>query len=168
LLSIDSTGYSETYKRFYFRDIQAVILRKTKGERTWALVFGAPGGLFALFAFLAARGGDVVTAWVLGTVAGLCLLALLLNLAAGPTCTCQLRTAVQTEELAPLHRLRRARKVLNRLRPMMVEAQGELAPEEIPARFQEWAAATAAADASAAGIPRYVVDDPNAPPRIIS
>ena len=29
LLLVSRTGYTETYKRFYFRDIQAVIIRKT-------------------------------------------------------------------------------------------------------------------------------------------
>jgi len=168
LLCIDSTGYSETYKRFYFRDIQAVLLRKTGRGKIWNFVLGVPGGLMALFTSFAVAGGDVVTAWILGTVAALFLLALLLNLAAGPACACQLRTAVQTEELASLHRLRQTRKVLNRLRPLIVEAQGELAPEEIPTRLEEWAASTASVGASSATNVRYVVDDPNAPPRIIS
>src|SRR5438270_7546384 len=40
LLCIDSMGgYSEDYKRFYYRDIQAIIVRKTKKHRIWNWVF---------------------------------------------------------------------------------------------------------------------------------
>src|SRR5438105_2031626 len=165
LLGIDTTGYTETYKRFYFRDIQAIIIRRTNRLRNWSLGLGVPAGLFALFAAVASR--EVVVASILGTVAGLFLLAALLNVAAGPTCVCHLRTAVQTEELPSLNRLRRTRKVLNRLRPFIVEAQGQLAPEDIPIRMQEWRSATANSGDQPAVAPRYVVDDPNLPPRIV-
>jgi hypothetical protein len=59
---------------------------------------------------------------------------LVANLLLGPTCVCHLKTAVQTEELPSLRRLRRARKVLARLRPLIVAAQGELTLGEIAAR----------------------------------
>jgi hypothetical protein len=75
-----------------------------------------------------------------------------------------LRTAVQIEQLASLSRLRRARKVLDRLRPLIAEAQGPLGPEEIGARMPELAG-VAAADPIAS---QSVVEDPNAPPQIIS
>jgi hypothetical protein len=38
LLLISRTGYTETYKRFYFRDIQAVIIRKTATAFVWNIV----------------------------------------------------------------------------------------------------------------------------------
>src|SRR5438477_12551721 len=39
LLCIDSNGYTENYKRFYFRDIQALLIRKTERRKWWGLVF---------------------------------------------------------------------------------------------------------------------------------
>jgi hypothetical protein len=163
LLCIDTTGYTETYKRFYFRDIQAIVLRKTDRWKYWNLILGGITALFALIALTWGR-SEVVAAWFFGIVAGLFGLALVLNLAFGSTCVVFLRTAVQTEQLPSLSRLRRARKVLDRLRPLIAEAQGQLGPEEIGARIQELAGATDAA----ASAPRDVVDDPNAPPQIIS
>src|SRR2546427_536863 len=133
LLCIDTTGYTETYKRFYFRDIQSVIIRKTERSKFRNLALGVLLGLFALFTVLS---NDVTRAFIFGTIAALSALALLINLAAGPTSICHLRTAVQTEELASLNRVRRARKVLDRLRPLITAAQGSLAPEEIAARLQ--------------------------------
>src|SRR6266571_2538378 len=129
LLCIDTTGYTESYKRFYFRDIQAVIIRRTEGWKITALVLGALAGIFAL---VAALQGELVGRIIFGVLAGLLTLAFIIHLALGPSSTCHLRTAVQTEQLPSLNRLRRARHVLNRLRPLIAQAQGQLAPEAIP------------------------------------
>ena len=53
------------------------------------------------------------------------------NLALGPACACQLRTAVQLEDLPSMVRLRRARKILDRLRPLITAAQGEIRPNSV-------------------------------------
>jgi len=162
LLCIDSTGYGEDYKRFYFRDIQAVTLVATKRRWIWNWVLGAPTALCVIWwsiHFASASSvppGDVILAS--GMIAFFAL-PLLINNLLGPSCACQLRTAVQTEDLPSLSRLRRSRKVMDRLRPLIAAAQGQLAPEEIPARMQELVSQQSAG---------YVVDDPNAPPRIIS
>ena len=42
LLCVDSSGYTETYKRFYFRDIQAVTLVATKRRDIWNGVLVVP------------------------------------------------------------------------------------------------------------------------------
>jgi len=166
LLGIDSNGFTETYKRFYFRDIQAVTLRLTRRRLIWNWVLGVliilfvAGWGFAAAVSLSTRWEELVP-WVVITL--VLAIPLLMNRLLGPTCVCQLRTAVQTEELPSLCRLRQTRKILNRLRPLIAAAQGELAPEEIPARMQAWADASA----PAADSPLYVVDDPNRPPRIV-
>jgi hypothetical protein len=121
LLCIDTTGYTETYKRFYFRDIQAIILRRTNSWRIFSLGCALAAGLLTLWAALT---NDSVAWIVLGIPAGLFLLLLTSNLIAGPSCRCHLRTAVQTEELPSLSRVGRARRALDRLRPLIVEAQG--------------------------------------------
>jgi len=104
----------------------------------------------------------------MGTIGTLAFaLPLAINNALGPTTIGYLRTAVQTEELPSLSRLRRVRRVLARLRPLITQAQGQLAPEEISARMRELAQSPAsAADAGAEPV-RYVAHDPNAPPRIL-
>jgi hypothetical protein len=56
------------------------------------------------------------------------LLALLTwNWALGPCCRTHIATAVQLTPLPPLSRLRKARKVLARLQPLIVAAQADLA-----------------------------------------
>lgn len=171
LLGIDSNGYSESYKRFYFRDIQAVTIRLTRRRLIWNWVLGLPT-IFCVAGWgydLLLGGGPSLGGIITGGVVTLLFaVPLLINNLLGPTCACQLRTAVQTEELPSLCRLRKTRRILDRLRPLIAEAQGELALEEIPARMQAWAASATAASAPAPASTRYVIDDPNLPPRIVS
>jgi hypothetical protein len=54
-----------------------------------------------------------------------------INAALGPTCSLQVQTAIARHPLPPLNRLRRARKVLARIRPLIVAAQGELSPAQL-------------------------------------
>jgi hypothetical protein len=89
---------------------------------------------------------------------------LLINNFLGPTCTCYLRTAVQIEELSSLSRVRRARKVIDRVRPFIIAAQGELPPEGIPSRGQSTAGSAAGPAPDDAGPPARAADHPAAPP----
>jgi hypothetical protein len=166
LLLIESNGYTETYKRFYFRDIQAIIVRRTSARMIISIVLGALAAALIVIGLLTGETGGIVAFCVIAFVT--CLIPLLINLLLGPTCTCQLRTAVQTEDL-PIRRLGKARKILQRIRPMIAEAQGQITPEEVQAQMQALAAGSPMA---AAATPQpgavYIADDPNAPPRIIS
>ena len=158
LLCIETEGYTEGYKRFYFRDIQAITLRRTIRAQVIGIISGSLTGVFALVTLVADANA---TKFTFGIFAGVCATPFILNLILGRTCACQLRTAVQTEDVPSLSRVRRTRKVMARLRPLIAAAQGQLNVEEIPQRMQELATgATSPAR-------RYFVDDPNAPPRIL-
>lgn len=141
VLCVETEGYTESYKRFYFRDIQAVTLRKTVRMLVLAIVTGSFTGLFS---FIALTVDAIEATWIFGILAGICAIPFILNFLYGPTCACQLRTAVQTEDMPSMGRVRRARKVMNRLRPLIAEAQGQITAEEIPLRFQELIASPAA------------------------
>ena len=171
LLVIDSSGYTETYKRFYFQDIQAVTIRLTSRRRIWNWALGALTAVCVAgygYGLAVMPNPNLAASSPLFGFALIFAVPLLINNLLGATCACQLQTAVQTEPLPSLCRLRKTRRILDRLRPLIAQAQGQLAPEEIPARLRAWQEATAAAEAAAAAEPRYVVDDPNAPPRIVS
>jgi len=173
LLSIDSNGYAETYKRFYFRDIQEITFMATRRRFIWNWFLGAPAAVFLalLLGSLPYKGsagpnsnlGEIV---LFGFLTAICVLPFLINNLLGPTCICHLRTAVQTEVLSSLNRLRRARKTLNRIRPFIAAAQGALSPEEIPARMR--AAILSPAEATtatgASPVPPPATDRPDAPP----
>ena len=127
LLQVASTGLTEHYRRFYYRDIRALIIRQTDSGKVWNAIWGT---LTVLSILPATAGG--ATAWVMGIIAGLFAGCLLLNLALGSTVACHLCTAVQTERLPTLHRLRTARKFLRRLRPLIEAAQGPQPERSVP------------------------------------
>jgi multidrug transporter EmrE-like cation transporter len=126
LLSVESTGYSEEYKRYYLKDIQAIISRRSGGGKVLNGIFGT----MVAISLLAGIGGYEngltpvsVTAAIFG---GFFLLLLLWNLFRGPTCRCHIRTPVGIDELPALDRVRSAKKALERVRPLIGRLQGEV------------------------------------------
>jgi len=133
LLAIESNGYTEKYKRFYYRDIQALIIQKTERYKWMNIALSVLAAAFLFPAFLS---NQIVLNYLFGIVGGVFAAFLIVNVALGASSVCRLQTAVQIEELPSLSRLRRARKVLNRLRPFIEAAQGALPAEEIASRLQ--------------------------------
>jgi len=144
LLCVDSSGYTETYKRFYFRDIQAISIQRTDAHHWWSGILGFPAFVFFIITIATApktpmaqwSGGQVAGGIILCSITGFFIMLFLMNLLFGPACKCFLRTAVQVEELPSLNRVRRAHKALARLHPLIVAVQGELNLNEISSRMQ--------------------------------
>jgi hypothetical protein len=134
LLLVDRTGFSETYKRLYFRDIQAVMIRKTAKGAVGNYVMGLLALLFFLWAMAVSNLPGRVALWIIG---GFLALFTLVNLLRGPTCVTHIKTPVQTEQLPSWNRLRTARKGLDKVRPLLLEAQGAFFPEEVKAELEE-------------------------------
>jgi hypothetical protein len=133
LLQIYSRVGVEDYKRFYFNDIQAIISRKTIAGKVQNIVLGLLLLLFTMPAVLNDGGWSLFWA----TLAGVLLILVLVNLFRGPTCETKLLTAVQTEKLQSLHRLKNAINVMDRLRSVIQSVQGRLSREDqgkIPVR----------------------------------
>src|SRR5438552_5540465 len=125
LLRVDSHRYAEDCKRFYYRDIQSMVLLPRTRRQSILIACAAvcvPLTLLALF---------LNGAWAvfLGCLAGLAGLILAVNWLRGETCECRLQTAVQTEVLHSLTRLRTALKALRLLRLRVEAIQGQLDPE---------------------------------------
>ena len=123
LLQVSSVTFSESYKRFYFRDIQAFIVIRTN---TWFLIIGLLFILALLLTGLAVGSGDSVGSIVLGSFAVLLLILAAIVGLRGPSCRCLVRTAVQTEKIPSLNRLRHAEKILAELAPLITAAQGPM------------------------------------------
>lgn len=180
LLCVETNGYSEDYKRFYFRDIQAIIVQENSARNVRSFIYGA---LAALLVLIGLTNENTIASVTLLSVAGLFVLVAGINYGLGPTCTCQIRTAVQTESL-PLIRIRRAQKFLERIRPLIAAAQGQLTAEEITARMQQLAASSPAtaqvstpaqtpapaqtSNLAAEAAPPAAVENSNSPPRAVS
>lgn len=149
LLVVESDGYREYYRRFRYEDIQALTVRKTAEGKIVSAVAGGIAAIFIAMGLAVWNPGGTTFLLIIGGMFGV---AAAINFFRGPTCECHLRTAVQTENLVTLGRLRPALKALELLRPRVVAAQGELTVEEMYAKAQEALFAAA--------------EDPDAPPVI--
>ncbi len=154
ILAVESDGYNENYKRFYLKDIQAIAIRRTADGKVINLLLCLP--LF-FFGLLGIFNDEPVANGVFLFLAFIVLLFLVINVARGTTCQATLFTAVQAEPLVTLNRLKNARKVLDRLKPLIAEAQGELKAEEMNL--------DGAADGGPAAAPAAVVLEPEVPYR---
>lgn len=128
LLSVKSTGYSEEYRRFYFRDIQAIIISQTQTQGIFNVVFGLPAAICVILVLTQGAGWNVFFGTLFMIFAGL----LAYNLWRGPTVKCTIRTAVQTEDLPSLSRLPVAEEVVQRIKPLIEQAQGRLDEQQTP------------------------------------
>jgi len=162
LLLVESDGRQEFYKRFYYRDIQAVVVHKTSEGK---IVNGILTGITCLFLAIAVAVGmeEVAAGIVFVCIAAIFGIALLVNWLSGPTCQTFLRTAVQIEELPSLTRLRQLHKALDQLRPLIVAGQGELPPDEIAARMRE--VVEGPRQPAPEPIKTIILEEPDAPPR---
>lgn len=121
LLLRSSSGFVETYRRFYLTDIEAITICKT--VRGIFLNAGLGLGLFfSLMPVLVTRGPHPF-AW---SFAGVFALLLVVNVLRGPTCQTQLQTRVQTRSL-PLYRVPKAVRVIGSLSESIMAAQAALA-----------------------------------------
>ena len=133
LLLKDKVFFTEEYRRFFYKDIQAIIVRKTPDGMILNLVIlGVIAAL--LIAGTAGPGLPSPPWWIM---MGVFLLILLVNLGLGATCQCHLKTAVTLQRLPVITRIRRARKLISLLRPIIARVQGEIPDEEIRQRAIE-------------------------------
>lgn len=123
VLAIYSKRLAEDYKRFYFNDIQAILTQKDNHGRFISIIYGILAAFFSLF---------LLDGWSSfpGITMLFFLLLLLINWLRGPTCKTYIRTAIQTERLPSLHRLKNACRVMDRLKPLIENAQGALGPDD--------------------------------------
>lgn len=145
LLSVTNDGYAETYKRFYYRDIQALILRETDdflaGRIALGFLSGVLGSLGLAGLFLQ---WPTVILICLGVVTALFGFLLAIDVLLGRSCAAYVRTAVQTERLYSLRRMPQARRVLENLGVPIRETQGALDSEVARPLYDEALQAAAA------------------------
>ncbi|HLN02212.1 MAG TPA: hypothetical protein VK335_23185 [Bryobacteraceae bacterium] len=124
LLSVQSNRFSETYRRYYFRDIQAFTIQRKAPISPWTYAAGAVAAAFLapglLFEF------QRTFLWISG---GLFLAITLALIGLGPTCVCYIQTAVSRDRLGSLRWIRTAEKALSILQPGIEQVQGAMTPE---------------------------------------
>ena len=146
LLLVESNGFTETYKRFYFRDIQAITVQETTRRTVWNSVLAVPLAICLIGLLVSSLPAANVPAMITWSIFAVILaVPFTVNNIRGTACACKLRTAVQTEDLGSVSRVRQAQKVLEKIRPLIAGAQGQLTAAEVSAHMQEAASGVAAA-----------------------
>ncbi len=133
LLLVESNGITESYRRFYFKNIQAIVIQKTNFSRYFNYI--AVSILFAAaIIHLSHVLGDGFTGSAVMFIFFISLISLFLNCLMGVTCICRIITPVQDEEIPSLKRLRNAEKVKKIIDNACTTLQGTLSEEEILTR----------------------------------
>ncbi len=151
LLMVVVAGYLEKYQRFQYRDIQALMMRKTRvlyilGFGFAALAIGLSLGAFAMLngrSYADLDGGSRAGFLILSMLALACVGLVITNALLGPTCVCHLRTALQTTHLPQLNRWKKAQRLFAELSPLVIAAQP---PEQSSAAEQPLRASLPPAD----------------------
>jgi len=128
LLHVQSTGYTESYRRFYLRDIQCLLIVHTARRTYLALTLVI---LFFVVAAIMAGVGSGTGGYVI--LAVVFLPFFLWNHLLGPGCRAVLVTAVHQENIAALSRLPKTRRIVAELKALIEAAQVDLAAEPVPA-----------------------------------
>lgn len=135
LLSVETTLYAEDYRRYYYSEIEGVVLRRTRGRQ----LVGAALGLLTLLAWWGAASllGGRVKDWTSLVPLAIILFLPLIVLAAyflfGPSCVTLVKTPTGYHPLPALAGIRSARKAVARFSPLVAEAQGTIPVEELRA-----------------------------------
>ena len=121
LLLVRSLRFREEYKRYYFRDIQAIVMAKAPRFHisTRAAVLAA----LCLPPFLTARTGTLFSIWK--AVAALLVLVWVL-VSALLSCRCRIYTAVSADDLPSLYRTWTAHRFLRRVHSLIQQAESAL------------------------------------------
>lgn len=127
ILCVYNNVFAEDYKRFYFKDIQAITICRTNNWIVRNIILGLCTALLLLMTI----SFEGIALIIFSVITGEFLLWLIINWLRGPTCISNLYTAVSKEELPSLNRLKTAEKVLNKLRLAIETAQGKLLAEDI-------------------------------------
>jgi len=158
LLVVEVSNYVERYRRFYFRDVQAILVQNSHARLGWNIGFGICACLtlagFLFSTIIGLRDNVAATIWfAFFFLFGVCLI---INTFRGPSCSVHLRTAVQNQKLSGISRWRKADMLIAALASLIDAAQNAS-----PASEPSIAASTSVA-------PGTIADDPKAPPRIVS
>ncbi len=121
ILMVKTAWFREEYKRFYLRDIQAIVV--APGPRFYLSIPMLVFALVWLFSglFMAFWPTSVAIGWIAGATA---MLAAWLGISMAAGCRCRLYTAVSKDDLPSIFRTWTARRFLRRLQPLIAQVQG--------------------------------------------
>ena len=137
LLYVKSAGYTEEYSHFYLKDIGGIVCRRTNRWIIFNIIWAI--SVFLLL-FTAANNYDgtmhpgMVVLMMIGIPFTLFAAR---NLYKGPTCNCQIITSLGAFELPALSRVKNFNRLLELVRPIIVQQQGSIPRSKLLAQYDE-------------------------------
>jgi hypothetical protein len=128
LLLVKELGWTDEYKRFYFRDIQAFTLVRNQQYSFWVVM----NIIIIIVSLLRASGNEFALSGSTMSALGFFVI-LLVHVLQGPTCSCWVQTGINHEKLPMFRRVRYARKMIAKLQEDIEEAQGVFSVDEMVA-----------------------------------
>lgn len=146
LLLVSSTGISEDYKRFYYKDIQALNVMKTNGRMVHVIIaFLLLGLTCAITAWIYSIDNHNPEVLVPGSMISFVLICYLVWLfIKGPFCKTYIYSSVQKENLTPLKTVKKSQKFLTIILPKIEAAQGILDSQMLSSQARRVTAASSA------------------------
>lgn len=126
LLLVNSTGYTEDYQRIQYSDIKGFFVIPSDRRLFWHVpwvICALFSGIFVAYALYSGK-----RPYFSGTFLALSLIFIAWNHLLGPSCTALVVTGVQTAPLPSMVRLRKTRKALARLQPLVAAVQSGMPP----------------------------------------
>ncbi|GEM_PF-1628915 len=158
LLHVELRGVHEIQKRFYFSEIRAMSVQRTRTGAVLHILFGSSAAILGIGLATVLLTDSPVLARLTQLIVGLLVVLAgiwLIHFLRGPTCSFHLITAVQNERIPALWRLSVTTKALERLAPRIQSAQSQLDP-----------AVTAPSEGAPAGptqVPLFTAPEPSPP-----
>jgi hypothetical protein len=133
-MHVSNTFSLERYRRWYFRDIQGFVLRRTSARLVWGLLtcaialgsLAGAGGFFYAFSIASPSATPVLlltVAGIFGAIGFVALAAAVINVVMGPTCTVYVQTPRGLDRISSPNRVPDFERILARLRPLLESAQ---------------------------------------------
>jgi hypothetical protein len=165
LLLVRGSRFREEYKRFYYRDVQAIAVARAPrfhvSTRSAAIALVIAIGY--LYLLLRVYRGQVGPALLGLGLTALALAAIWIYISATQSCRCRIYTAVSGDDLPSVYRLSTARKFLAELEPLIAQTQGALQGDWAAAAEQRTVGPSLAGAAAEGAMPTMHTVDPGPP-----
>ncbi|HBC86138.1 MAG TPA: hypothetical protein DCZ94_04200 [Lentisphaeria bacterium] len=123
LLYVLSNGYTEEYRRFFFKDIQYIVLCQTRSWWVYTGIWGFIGaGILAMMFFAASEFGEMTAS----VIAVLGFLPLMVNFLLGTSARAVIKTITSEEKISLTPRYRSSLKVLAEIKAKIEVVQGRI------------------------------------------
>jgi hypothetical protein len=126
-LYVETYACREHYKRFFFNDIQNIVMIRTNQHIFWAIAWGILALVSAAIA-TTVSGLPVISTFLLCFF----LICLFINIRQGPGCSVCIQTSVQHQRIMPFRRLKSSLEILRKMKATIESVQGTLDPASLP------------------------------------